>query len=76
MLYSFLKGITRIGVGVMERSLAERMLNMVNDNLNAVTNEMKEIDRLYVSKQKEKRQLNKAKAELEEMLQGKAALAQ
>jgi hypothetical protein len=48
-------------------SFRERMLRIVNDDLEAVHYEMKELDRLYIEKQKQVRQLKKAKRELEAM---------
>ena len=51
----------------MERSFRERMLRIVNEDLEAVHYEMKELDRLYIEKQKQSRQLKKAKRELESM---------
>lgn len=52
----------------MENKFAEKMLKMVTDDLDAVHAEMKELDRLYINKQKQVRQLQKARAELEVMM--------
>lgn len=52
----------------MENTFTEKMLKMVTDDLDAVHAEMKELDRLYINKQKQVRQLKKAKAELEVMV--------
>jgi hypothetical protein len=49
----------------VEKVLAEKMLRLVNEDYDAVVKEMKEIDKLYISKQKQARQLRKAKEELE-----------
>lgn len=48
----------------MGNKFAEEMLKKVTDDLDAVHAEMKELDRLYINKQKQVRQLKKAKAEL------------
>lgn len=54
-----------LGVRVVENRFAKKMLQIVNEDLEAVQYEMKELDRQYIDKQKRARQLKKAKMELE-----------
>ena len=51
----------------MENSVAEKMLKLVTDELKETRSQMKEMDRMYISKQKQVRQLVKAQAELQEL---------
>ena len=52
----------------MDKTIAKHMLRLVNEDLQAVIEEKRELDRLYISKQKQERELKKHKAELEEIL--------
>lgn len=53
---------------LVDKHLAEQMLKLVSEDLQAVIEEKRELDRLYISKQKQERELKKHKAELEEIL--------